>query len=228
MPGRLDTFNLLTRLGADELFEPDFLAGLVRQRPQIQQRDTWNGCDAKSLVNRMLAYDWKFTLADADLPKVRGATALAGVSVGYPLLGRALTDFSLSLPPDWKLRHLKLRWFFKRALSGFLPDEILRKKKHGFGLPFGAWLLRHAPLREMVHASLQRIASRGIVRPSFVGDLLGKRVPEAPGYYGEMVWLLLMLDQWLCAHNNARSPWQPPVAAQEWPPGLPATAMPRR
>jgi len=202
MPDRLDTFKLLNRLGAEQLFEPEFLASVVRQRPQGQQRETWEECDAKSLVNRMLAYDWKYTLADSDLPKVRGATALAGVSAGYPLLGKELTDFSLSIPPDWKLKRLKLRWFFKEALRGFLPDEILRKKKHGFGLPFGAWVLRHAALREMTYASLQRVASRGIVRPSFVGELLDKRLLAAPGYYGEMVWLLVMLEQWLQAHED--------------------------
>jgi len=202
MPDRLDTFNLLSRLGEKELFEPDFLLSVARQRPQEQQRETWNECSATSLVNRMLAYDWKYTLADSDLPKVRGATDLAGISAGYPFLGRELTDFSLSIPPDWKLKRLKLRWFFKEALRGFLPDEILRKKKHGFGLPFGAWMLRHARLRDMVHESLQRVSSRGIVRPSFVGELLDKKLSEAPGYYGEMVWLLLMLEQWLQARDD--------------------------
>jgi Asparagine synthase len=27
-------------------------------------------------------------------------------------------------------------------LRGFLPDEIITKKKQGFGLPFGVWALR--------------------------------------------------------------------------------------
>ncbi len=201
MPDRLDTFKLLYRLGEAQLFEPDFLASVVRQRPQEQQRETWHECNAKSLVNRMLAYDWKYTLADSDLPKVRGATQLAGVSAGYPLMGRALTDFSLSLPPEWKLKRLKLRWFFKEALRGFLPDEILRKKKHGFGLPFGPWTLRHPALRDLAHESLEGVASRGVVRPGFIRELLDKRLPEAPSYYGEMVWILMMLEQWLRAHD---------------------------
>jgi asparagine synthase (glutamine-hydrolysing) len=209
------------------LFEPDFLANVVRQQPEEQQRRTWNECNAKSLLNRMLAYDWKYTLADSDLPKVRGATQLAGVSVGYPLMGQALTDFSLSIPPEWKLKRLKLRWFFKEALRGFLPDEILRKKKHGFGLPFGPWTLRHAALRDLSHESLAAVASRGIVRPSFAGELLDKRLSEAPGYYGEMVWLLMMLEQWLRAHEEVSySRRSPALAAQMPSPGLPASARP--
>ncbi len=213
MPDRLDTFKLLNQLGEEQLFEPDFLASVDRQRPQEQQRATWNECNAESLLNRMLAYDWKYTLADSDLPKVRGATQLAGVNVGYPLLGRALLDFSLSIPPEWKLKRLKLRWFFKEALRGFLPDEILRKKKQGFGLPFGPWTLRHAALRDLAHESLEGVASRGIVRPAFARELLDKRLPEAPGYYGEMVWILMMLEQWLRAHEDVRYSRRSPTHA---------------
>jgi asparagine synthase (glutamine-hydrolysing) len=149
----------------------------------------------------MLAYDWKYTLAENDLPKVRYATALAGVSVGYPFLSKSLVDFSLSLPPEWKLRRLKLRWFFKEALSDFLPKAILRKKKHGFGLPFGLWVLRHAGLRTLATDALNAIAERGIVRPEFTTELLRVRLAEAPGYYGGTVWLLVMLEHWLRSHE---------------------------
>jgi asparagine synthase (glutamine-hydrolysing) len=28
---------------------------------------------------------------------------------------------------------------------------------------------------------------------------LTKHLPEHPGYYGEMVWIMMMLEQWLAA-----------------------------
>ena len=109
-------------------------------------------------------------------------------------------QFSAQLPDAYKLKGLKLRWFFKEALRGFLPDEILTKKKQGFGLPFGVWLMRHAPLKALAHDSLASLSGRGIVRPVFIRQLLEQRLPEHPGYYGEMVWILMMLEQWLQAH----------------------------
>jgi hypothetical protein len=51
------------------------------------------------------------------------------------MLDDRLLAFSLKLPTDYKLKNQKLRWFFKEALKGFLPDEILTKKKQGFGRP---------------------------------------------------------------------------------------------
>jgi asparagine synthase (glutamine-hydrolysing) len=37
------------------------------------------------------------------------------------------------------------------------------------------------------------------VRADFVTTLVAQRLAEHPGYYGEMVWILMMLEQWLQA-----------------------------
>ena len=111
-----------------------------------------------------------------------------------------MLDFSLQLPPRWKLKGLTLRWFFKEALRGFLPDEILAKKKHGFGLPFGVWTVKHDGLKTMARDSLTSLAQRGIVRQDFVDELLNEHMPQHPGYYGEMVWIMQTLEIWLARH----------------------------
>ncbi len=200
LPDRMQMYNLLLRLDPRQVFTPDFLARVDEADPLRQQRAVWQQVSGDaSALNLMLAYDWRYTLAEADLPKVRGSTQLAGVAVGYPFLDQGLLDFSLTLPSEYKLKGQKLRWFFKEALRGFLPDEILAKKKQGFGLPFGVWANRHEGLKRFATDSLQSLAGRGIVQPAFIDSLLKERLPEHPGYYGEMVWILMMLEQWLRA-----------------------------
>src|SRR5262249_38323991 len=125
---------------------------------------------------------------------------LAGVSVGFPMLSDELLDFSLRLAPPLKVRGLRLRWFFKEALRDLLPQEIIHKKKHGFGLPFGPWLVKHKSLFEFAAEGARALADRGIVRADFIDQLLGIRLHEHPGYYGEMVWIIVMLEHWLREH----------------------------
>jgi asparagine synthase (glutamine-hydrolysing) len=203
MPDRLETYNLLMRLGAANVLTREFLAQVDQGEPAVQQRRVYDECAAKALINRMLAFDWKYTLADNDLVKVCGATRLAGVAVAFPLLADELVDFSLRLAPSLKLRGLRLRYFFKEALRGFLPNEIIRKKKHGFGLPFGPWILADEELGAFTTDALRSIADRKIVRKDFVDDLLSRRLREHPGFYGEMVWMLIVLEHWLRAHRPA-------------------------
>src|SRR5206468_5155370 len=100
-----------------------------------------------------------------------------------------LLAFSLNLRPELKLHGTKLRYFFKKALRGFLPNQILTKRKHGFGLPFGIWLQSDRQLKELASDSLSNLRNRGIVKSAFISTLLGDHVEAHAAYYGTMVWI---------------------------------------
>jgi asparagine synthase (glutamine-hydrolysing) len=199
MPARLETYNLLGRYGPQQVFTAGFLAGADPGLPLAGLNHTYGQSDAPSLINRMLALDLKITLADNDLPKVIKACELAGVEVAFPFLSEQMVEFSAHLTPQQKLNGTQLRWFFKEALKDFLPNEIITKQKHGFGLPFGVWLQQDAQLQQLVGDSLADLKRRGIVRADFIDQLLGQHLAEHAGYHGTMVWVLMMLEQWLRA-----------------------------
>lgn len=199
MPDRLQTYNLLTRLGYDTVLEPGFLSAVDVDAPVARLRDWYARNDASSLINRMLALDLKITLADNDLPKVVRTCELARVEAAFPFLDDRMVAFAATLRPKYKLRGLQLRWFFKEALRDFLPGEILAKQKHGFGLPFGIWLKQHTRLRELAFGSLDGLGRRGIVRADFIHRLTSEFLTGHATYYGEMVWVLMMLEQWFVA-----------------------------
>jgi asparagine synthase (glutamine-hydrolysing) len=195
----MQMINLLMCLGASKVLSPQLLALVNEGAPLRLQQTVWHGTPLSSPLNRELAYDWRFTLAESDLPKVMGAASLAGIDVGFPMLDDRLLDFSQKLPSEHKLKGLQLRWFFKEALRDFLPSDILTKKKQGFGLPFGVWTSTHPALKKLARDSLDSLAERGVVRADFVHTLMTQRLAEHPGYFGEMVWILMMLSQWLSA-----------------------------
>jgi asparagine synthase (glutamine-hydrolysing) len=201
MPDRAHAYNLLYRLGLDEVLAPAFRERISAEDEMARHRHEYARQADALLVNRMLAYDWKYTLADNDLPKVIGSTALAGVQAAFPLLSDELIDFSLRLPVAYKLRGRQLRWFFKEALRGFLPEQIITKPKHGFGLPFGVWAMRSPRLAKLADEALAAFAARGVVNPTFMTRLRKELLPQHPGYYGELVWIIAMCESWLQAHR---------------------------
>jgi asparagine synthase (glutamine-hydrolysing) len=197
MPQRYESYNLLTHLGADSVLTPEFLGAVNPQHPVDLLASAHAPFASQSLINQMLAIDLRFVMADGDLPKVMHTCNLAEIDVVFPLLDDRIVDFSQALPSELKLRGTQLRWFFKQALADFLPPEILTKKKHGFGLPVGQWLLAHRPLHDLARDSIAGLLPRGIVRRDFVDDLFERKLHEHPGYYGTMVWVLMMLALWL-------------------------------
>ena len=200
MPDRLQMYNLIMRLGAAEVLTPAMMAQIDQRKPLELQQEVWRATPECSALNRELAFDWRFTLAESDLPKVNGAVGLAGIAVGFPMLDDRLLAFSLKLPTSYKLKGLRLRWFFKEALRDFLPEQIITKKKQGFGLPFGVWANNNDALKALARDSLHGLVDRGVLRADFAQTLLTQRLPEHPGYFGEMVWILMMLEQWMRRH----------------------------
>ena len=211
MPARYDNYNLVEHFGADVMLTADFLASIDPDAPAAETSEAYWNQHAATLINRMLGFDLRYTLTDNDLPKVMRSCELAGVAAGFPMLDDRLVAFSASLAPDLKLRRGRLRFFFKEALRGFLPDEIIAKTKHGFGLPFGPWLMAHERLREIAFDSLAALKRRNIVKSSFIDELCSRHVTVHAKYYGTMVWVLMMLEQWFERSVNAANVPTEPV-----------------
>jgi asparagine synthase (glutamine-hydrolysing) len=202
MPDRLETYNFFHRTPAAEMLDRDFLAALDLDMPIAMQRETYARARSAALVNRMLFLDWKFTLADNDLRKVSRMCQLAGVEVHYPWLDDDLVRLSTRVPARLKVKGTRLRYFVKEALRNFLPLEVIRKPKHGFGLPFGVWMREHKPLQELTYDSLARLGRRGYFRPGYLDTLIRQHREEHASYFGEFIWALMMLELWLEAHGH--------------------------
>jgi asparagine synthase (glutamine-hydrolysing) len=203
MPARLESYNLLERLGRNEVLHESLAARIDPREPIALLESEYFNPTAASLINRMLALDLKTTLADSDLPKVNRSCELAGIPVRFPMLDERIVDFSATLEPSLKLRGRTLRYFFKEALRDFLPEQTITKKKQGFGLPFGYWAVRDDALRQLTFDSLNALKKRSLVRSEFIDRLKDELMPAHPGYYGTMAWILMMLELWLQEHFDS-------------------------
>ena len=197
LPDRLDTYNFLNRFAPEQMFCDEFLAQVDTQAPAQAKRQRYQQCKATDPVDKMMYLDWKFTLADNDLVKVSSMCHKAGVEVRYPLFEKEVVDFSCTVPPDIKLPGNKLRDFYKNSFKGFLADETLDKAKHGFGLPFGVWMKEQPRLQQLTEQTLAALKTRQIIRPEFIDEALQIYRSGHLGYYGELIWIMVVLELWL-------------------------------
>ncbi|OQW79234.1 MAG: asparagine synthase [Proteobacteria bacterium ST_bin11] len=196
MPDRLQDYNFLHRHAAADIFKADFLAQIDTDAPLRQFREDYWRPESASTLNRMLYLDWKNTLHDNDLVKVNRMCEMAGVEVCYPLLDRRILDLSCRIPSNDKLRGQKLRWFYKQAMTDFLPERIINKPKHGFGLPFGVWLKDHQPLKQLAYGAINDLKRREFFKSDFLDNAIEMHQSVHAAYYGDLVWMLMMLEFW--------------------------------
>jgi len=201
LPERFESWNLVYREGPDRVFSREFLAGVDPQLPLRRMADVWNSCPSDDLLDRMLWYDWKHTLADSDIRKVSTMSELAGVKVTYPMLEEGFVDLSIRVPTSAKMASRELRTFFRDGVRDFLPEKVIQKQKHGFGLPFGQWLKTHQPLQNIVYGSLDSLKTRGIFSSDFVDRVAEEHREGHASYYGYAIWDLVMLEQWFQHHH---------------------------
>jgi asparagine synthase (glutamine-hydrolysing) len=56
-----------------------------------------------------------------------------------PFLDHKFVELAMSIPADLKMRHGVLKYILKKAVRGVIPDQIIDRKKQGFGAPIQEW-----------------------------------------------------------------------------------------
>jgi len=64
-------------------------------------------------------------------------------------------------------------------------------------MPFGNWLLRHENLNALADDALRSLARRGVIREQFVRKLRDELRSGHAGYFGTMVWVMMIFELWL-------------------------------
>lgn len=202
LPDRLQAYNVVATTAHEKLFHPDFLSEISPDAPLELVREIYNRPSDTTELKRMQFLDLCITLADNDLRKVNRACELAGVHVAYPMLDEDLVSFAAGIPSDMLLPQGRLRGFYKDAMTGFLPAEILNKPKHGFGMPFAEWT--HAPgeLRDMAEDAVRKFGGRHILADEIVGEMLDDLTGVRDSQFGGLVWDIMMVEFWLAHHAD--------------------------
>ena len=205
-PRRIFSYNFLLNIPPEEVFEQDFLQAASPDQWMTIADGHFRSPKSGSELNRLLYMDLKMILADNDLRKVTGTADIAGVRVRYPLLDYRLAELASRIPSRLKLKGFEKRYIFKRAMRRILPQEVLYKKKHGFGVPVSRWLLQDEKLKGLMMDVLgdPRARQRGYFRPGFVENVLRLHREDHVGFYGEVVWYLLALELWHRNHGDIR------------------------
>jgi asparagine synthase (glutamine-hydrolysing) len=200
MPGaeRMFSFAFLCVHPPQEVFNGDFLRSLGGYSVLDIPAHHYAHAPARDHLDHLLYVDMKITLADNDVPKVTGVSELAGVRTRFPFLDRDVAEFSGRIPARLKVKGFEKRHLFKRAFRNLLPAEIIRKKKHGFGIPVGRWVKSDPQIRELARDTLlsARACRRDYFRREFIEELFRRLDATDATYYGDCLWTFLMIELW--------------------------------
>jgi len=152
---------------------------------------------ALNLSERAMKTDIETNLPGDLAVKMDIATMANSLEARSPFLDHKLMEFAASIPAEMKLKGFTSKYIIKKLASKFLPKEILKRRKMGFGAPVGMWLRNE--LKDYVSEVLldRQSLSRGYFKEEALRNLIDEHARGAKDNKYKL-WALLNLELW---HN---------------------------
>ncbi|MFQ5510884.1 MAG: asparagine synthase (glutamine-hydrolyzing) [Candidatus Krumholzibacteriia bacterium] len=130
-------FSASERRGLYRAGVAEVLAGHDPSAPIARLQERVSHLDS---LAQMLYIDTRVWLAD-DLLLYGDKLSMAhSLEARVPFLDVEFLEYAETLPSDMKLRGLTGKYIHKKAMSRWLPPQIIRRKKKGFATPMDRWL----------------------------------------------------------------------------------------
>lgn len=151
--------------------------------------------DRRDFTAQLLDVNFTTYLPDDLLIKADRSSMAPSLEARAPFLDHKLVEFAARVPSNLKLSGGETKLILKQAAAGLLPDDIIYRKKHGFGVPVGRWFREE--LREYAHDILLDPAAlaRGYFHESALRTLLDEH-ESGQRNHGQRIWTLLTFEWW--------------------------------
>lgn len=153
-----------------------------------------NGMSSNDTLNNEMACDLKLWLQDDILLLTDKMSMATSLEARVPLLDHRIVEFVVGLPSAYKLTDSDNKFVFKQAIGQYLPQDILQRRKDGFGAPINSWL--QGELREFCLDFLARgeLIKHGIITSSSLSRL--RMLLHLRKRWAWALWVLLNLELW--------------------------------
>jgi asparagine synthase (glutamine-hydrolysing) len=155
----------------------------------------YKSCSASDYLTRIQYVDSKLYLSEDILTKVDRASMLCSLETRAPLLDQEVIELAARMPSSFKLSGGETKYILKKAMEGILPNEILYRKKMGFGVPLIHWFKKDLTeyARDLLLSKQSR--ERGLFNAKHVETVLDTHQKKGRDLSAR-IWALLFFEQW--------------------------------
>jgi asparagine synthase (glutamine-hydrolysing) len=146
-------------------------------------------------LNRMIYNEFQLRLPELLLMRVDKIAMSVSLEARVPFLDHKLIEFTMDIPQKFKIRNNEAKYLFKKAVRGIIPDEIIDRKKMGFGAPMSEWL--KGDFGKKVHSSLfsSKLMEKGFFNKNYIEQLFSDHFTGKKDN-SLYLWTLFNLTAW--------------------------------
>jgi len=151
--------------------------------------------ETNSELSHALYTDFKVVLEGDMLAKVDRASMLSSLETRVPMLHKDVVELAAQIPSRYKINTRKTKIILKDAFSDFIPKELLKASKRGFGVPVGNWFRNELKANLLNELNKERIEEQGIFEYEYVEKILHEHSSQNKNRSSEL-WLLYVFQKW--------------------------------
>ncbi|MBW8886642.1 MAG: asparagine synthase (glutamine-hydrolyzing) [Fibrobacteres bacterium] len=112
-----------------------------------------------SHLNWMSYLDLNMRLPELLLMRVDKMSMGVSLEGRVPFLDHKFVEFAMGIPPGLKTAGGELKTLLKSSVRGLVPDELIYRKKRGFGIPMHEWVMQRLgkTMRDELEAFCKRV-----------------------------------------------------------------------
>ena len=148
------------------------------------ERKAWEKC----ALNWMTYADLNLRLPELLLMRVDKMSMGVSLEGRVPFLDHKFVEYAMSIPERLKTKNNTLKYILKKSVRGLIPDEMIDRRKQGFGVPVYEWFFDR--LGDKVRTELMDFCSK----TDFLDRAAVARVLESKN--GPKAWYLMNLALW--------------------------------
>lgn len=193
--GFFRTNTFMTQELGNRLFSGDLQREIAGYDPFSVVEHFYNRADTQDPLSKVQYVDIKVLLPDDMLVKVDRMSMAHSLEVRSPMLDHKFMEFIATIPSHLKLNGKEKKYILKKALTPYLPPDILYRKKQGFESPLDSWFRND--LKGLAQETLlsSRALQRGLFDPAYLNKMWQQH-QSGQRNFGTNFWTLLMFELW--------------------------------
>ncbi len=192
-------FYITNSMITDEMWSTlattDTQQALQGYHPSQYTLENYYKADGPDHLSKILYTDIKTYMTGGILVKVDRMSMANSLEVRAPILDYQVAEFAATLPSEQKFNDGTKKYLLKKVFEPYIPDDLLHRKKMGFGTPIDTWF------REDLKAYTQSILFNCDKGLSDIFDAekvkqVWQEHQSGKHQHGIVLWSMLMYQMW--------------------------------
>ena len=147
----------------------------------------------KTALAWMSYIDLNLRLPELLLMRVDKMSMAVSLEARVPFLDHKFVELAMSIPQSIKSKNGELKYILKKAVKGLIPDEIINRKKQGFGVPINEWFFEK--LGNFTYDKLKNFSKKtNYFNKEYINNIINKGTSEK--HNSDKLWYLLNFVLW--------------------------------